>query len=167
MHIRPATSEDFDALRKVELAAFETLRKAGAVRGPASASADQDLQRYLDHGLLYLAGNRNDAAVGFCGGYIADGFLHIGELDVHPDYQRQGLGRVLVTTLLAEGRARKLDGATLTTDRLVPFNAPFYATLGFRLIEQQNASLRLRRILETEIENGLDPLRRVAMMLEF
>lgn len=167
MHIRPATSEDFDALRKVELAAFETLRKAGAVRGPASASADQDLQRYLDHGLLYLAGNRNDAAVGFCGGHIADGFLHIGELDVHPDYQRQGLGRVLVTTLLAAGRARKLDGATLTTDRLVPFNAPFYATLGFHLIERHNASRRLRRILETEIENGLDPLRRVAMMLEF
>jgi predicted N-acetyltransferase YhbS len=36
--IRPATRTDFPALRDIELAAFETLRGAGAVDGEASAS---------------------------------------------------------------------------------------------------------------------------------
>jgi hypothetical protein len=69
--------------------------------------------------------------------------------------------------LLDEDRAKKLQGATLTTDRLAPFNAPFYATFGFKLLEEEAGSPRLRRILEAEIEKGFDPCRRVAMALSF
>ncbi|KKZ89127.1 acetyltransferase [Rhizobium phaseoli Ch24-10] len=84
-----------------------------------------------------------------------------------PCWQRKGLGRRLLTTLIDLGRARKLDGATLTTDRFAPFNAPFYATLGFQFLEKEAASLRLRKILEAEIAKGLDPLRRVSIALLF
>ena len=167
MLIRPATSGDFEALRNVELASFETLRDAGAVSGVPAASSDQELNEYLDHDLLYVACDQNGVAVGYCGGYLVDKLLHIGEMDVHPAYQRKGLGRKLLTTLLDEGRAKKLPGATLTTDRLAPFNAPFYATFGFKLLEKEACSPRLRKILEAEIEKGLDPCRRVAMALSF
>lgn len=167
MQTRRATPDDFEALRTVELASFETLRQAGAVSGAASASSDDELRQYLDHGLLVVGCDPDGAAIGFCGGHVADNLLHVGEMDVHPDWQRKGLGRRLLAAMLDEGRTRKLDGATLTTDRLAPFNAPFYSSMGFRLLEPGELSPRLRQILETEAEKGLDPLRRVAMMLRY
>jgi GNAT superfamily N-acetyltransferase len=165
--IRTARSSDFNALRSIELASFETLRKSGAISGKPSASDDQALQRYLDHGLLYVASDEDDAASGWCGGYVAENFLHVSEVDVHPDNQRRGIGRFLLTALIDEGRARKLDGATLTTDRFAPFNAPFYERLGFAILREEHISPRLSKILEAEFAIGLDPARRVAMALMF
>lgn len=167
MLIRPATTADFDALRAIELAAFETLRAAGAVSGVASASSDQQLQRYLDDGFLDVACDHSGDASGFSGGYIAEHLLHIGEMDVHPNWQRQGVGRALLTAALDKARAQRLDGATLTTDRFAPFNAPFYATMGFRALAGDELPAKLRDILDEEAKIGLDPDRRVAMMLRF
>ncbi|UYO44269.1 GNAT family N-acetyltransferase [Rhodopseudomonas palustris] len=167
MLIRPATTADFDALRRIELAAFETLRAAGAVSGVPSASSDQQLQRYLDDGFLEVACHHSGDPIGFCGGYIAEHLLHIAEMDVHPNSQGQGVGRALLTAAIDKARAQRLDGATLTTDRLAPFNAAFYATMGFRALAGDELPARLRGILTEEAEIGLDPARRVAMMLRF
>ncbi len=167
MRIRQATRDDFDSLRSIELASFETLRATGAVSGEPEASSDAELQHYLDHALLYATCDQDYVPVGYAGAYVAEGCLHIGEMDVHPDFQRKGLGRRLMEALLAEGRLRKLAEATLTTDRLAPFNAPFYASLGFRLLEKEECSPRLRAILDAEAEKGLDPLRRIGMVLPF
>lgn len=167
MLIRPATSKDFAVLRAIELAAFETLRNAGAVSGAPSASSDEELQQYFDHGLLYVICDQDDTPVGYCGGYVTEDWLHIGEMDVHPDWQRKGFGRKLMGKLIDEGRSKRLEGATLTTDRLAAFNAPFYASLGFQLLEKEDCSPRLQKILQSEIEKGLDPLRRVGMVLMF
>lgn len=167
MLIRPATTADFDSLRAIELAAFETLRAAAAVNGVPSASSDQHLQRYLDDGFLDVACSHDGDRIGFCGGYIAEHLLHIGEMDVHPNSQQQGVGRALLTASLDKARAQKLDGATLTTDRFAPFNAPFYATMGFRPLASDELPARLREILDEEAKIGLDPDRRIAMMLRF
>lgn len=76
--IRRASREDFAALQSIELAAFETLRAAGAVAGEPSASTDDELQLYLDAALLYAAFDGNGKAVGYGGGYVIDGWLHVG-----------------------------------------------------------------------------------------
>ncbi len=167
MRIRRGTPDDFKALQAVELASFETLREAGAVSGQAAASSDDELQRFLDEDMLYVACREDGAAVAYSGGYVVDGYLYIGEVDVLPTWQRRGLGRSLVTTLIEDGRRRQLAGATLTTDRFAPFNAPFYARLGFRLLEGAAVPQHLRINLDRQVANGLDPLRRVAMILPF
>lgn len=151
----------------MELASFETLRNVGAVSGEPSSSSDEELQKYLDHDLLYVVCAPDGVPVGYCGGYVAQHWLHLGEMDVHPDWQRKGFGRKLMETLIDRGRARKLVGATLTTDRFAAFNAPFYASLGFTLVEKENCPPRLRKILESEARAGLDPGRRVAMIRMF
>jgi GNAT superfamily N-acetyltransferase len=165
--IRRANWDHFPALRAIELASFETLRAAGAVTGEAAASDDDELRQYLDARLLYAAFDQDAGLVGYSGGYVVEGWLHIGEVDVHPDWQRKGIGRRLMEALLDDGRVRKLEGATLTTDRFAPFNAPFYGSLGFQAVEGDACPGRLRAILDSEREKGLDPLRRVAMMLVF
>ncbi|MUZ75174.1 GNAT family N-acetyltransferase [Agrobacterium vitis] len=167
IHIDPATIQHFCNLRNVELASFETLRAAGAVTGEPAASTDEELQVYLDAGLLLAAFDGTESPVGYAGGYISEGWLHIGEVDVHPEWQRQGIGRRLINALLNEGRTRHLVGSTLTTDHFAPFNAPFYSSLGFHAVEGDACTARLKEILAVEVAKGLNPLRRVAMMLVF
>lgn len=154
-------------LQAIELASFETLRNFGAVHGEAEASSDAELQKYLDHGLLRVVSDEGDTVVGYCGGYVAGNWLHIAEMDVHPAWQRRGFGRRLMKSMIDEAQARRLKGATLTTDRLAPFNAPFYASLGFVLVEKTECDQRLQDILSQEAGKGLDPARRIAMVLEF
>jgi len=62
-------------------------------------------------------------------------------------------------------RSRRLWGLALTTDRYVPFNAPFYASFGFLLPKAEAAPQFLRKKLDQEIEVGMDPERWVAMVL--
>ncbi|MCF6371360.1 GNAT family N-acetyltransferase [Rhizobium halophilum] len=120
MQIRRAAANDFQALQAVELACFETLREAGAVSGVPAASSDEELQRFLDEDLLYVACDQDGAAIAFSGAYVVDEFLYIAEVDVLPVWQGQGFGRRLIMTLLDDGRQRRLAGATLTTDVVHP-----------------------------------------------
>ncbi|TDK29874.1 GNAT family N-acetyltransferase [Rhizobium deserti] len=166
-YVKPATRDDFPVLRSIELAAYETLRAAGAVAGDPSVSDDKDLHRYCEQQLLYAASPPGGDIVGWCGGYAIDGWLHVAEMDVHPDWQGKGIGRRLIQTLLDDARTRELKGATLTTDRQAAFNAPFYLSIGFRLVHPQDTTPHLWAILDEEIAAGLDPLRRAAMMLSF
>ncbi len=165
MLVRPASLLDFESIRIVELAAFETLRGAGAVSGAAEASSDEELKLYFDNGLLFVATDVSGAVIGYCGGYVADGCVHVGEMDVHPDWQRKGLGSRLLSTVIDEAKLRKLEAVTLTTDRFAPFNAPFYETMGLTIVERSQLSRRLQAILEAESRKGLDPGRRVAMIM--
>ncbi|OAT17933.1 hypothetical protein M979_1922 [Buttiauxella noackiae ATCC 51607] len=54
--IGPAQPEHLGMLRAIELAAFETLRDAGAVTGQACASSLEELSDFSRNGLLLAAG---------------------------------------------------------------------------------------------------------------
>ncbi|AHF03184.1 acetyltransferase [Marichromatium purpuratum 984] len=64
------------------------------------------------------------------------------------------------------GRARcHYRALTLTTCGDLGWNAPFYATLGFRILEDEQLGLRLRAVLGHEAEYDLPPGSRCAMGL--
>ncbi|PSJ47646.1 N-acetyltransferase [Zobellella endophytica] len=85
------------------------------------------------------------------------------ELDVHPDHQRRGLGRRLIEVAIDWARARGHRRLTLTTFGSLPWNAPFYARLGFQLLDDTGLDPRLARQLAGERRLGLRD--RVAMAL--
>lgn len=161
--IAPARTGDLAALREIELAAFETLRTAGAVSGEPVASSLEDLERLSREGLLLVAFTADQQPVGFAGAQIEDNWLHIAEMDVHPAWQRKGIGRQLLRALLSAGERRGLAGASLTTDRYAPCNAAFYASLGFEQINADALSARLKGLIDAEAASGLDANRRIAM----
>jgi N-acetylglutamate synthase-like GNAT family acetyltransferase len=165
--IRSCRASDFDRLRAIEIDAFAILEAAGAVIGAANASTDEEFRHCLETGLLLAACDPSDIAIGYVGALFEGDCLHVEEIDVAPDWQRRGIGRALMQAVLAGGRERGLRAATLTTDRLAPFNAPFYATLGFRLLDDAELPDRLRAILASERDAGFDPARRVAMLRYF
>jgi GNAT superfamily N-acetyltransferase len=90
--------------------------------------------------------------------------LFIDELSVHADFQRHGIGRALMKRALGEVR-KGLDGAALTTDRELPWNAPFYASLGFEELDDPPPAIAAE--LADEEADGFDMTRRCAMMLRF
>lgn len=164
--IRPARHDEIEALRQIELDAFFALRDAGGVPGEPSATSADDLRIMLDNGLLVVATDHDDRPLGFLGATQIGDELYINEIDVLRAAQGRGLGRALLARAVEETIRRGLRRATLTTDRLVPFNAPFYARCGFHIIEDQALSGHLRQTLQHQIECGLDPARRVAMALD-
>lgn len=165
--ISAARSEHFASLRDIELAAFETLRKTGAVSGQAMANSLEDFNNFSRDGLLLAAFTSNSTPVGFIAGELCDEWLYVAEMDVHPQWQRQGIGRLLIQTLLSTAQQRDLAGATLTTDILAAFNAKFYATLGFEIVEGHSCPPHLLSKKTEEAEMGLNSARRVAMRLSF
>ena len=127
-----------------------------------------DLEQSLGNDLLWVGvAGTTDLPVGFLAAELLDDNLYIAEIDVAPDWQRRGIGRRLMTIAIDDARQRKLPGVTLTTDRFVAFNAPFYATIGFTEIGEQDAVPELRATLDREIANGMQADRRVAMILRF
>jgi ribosomal protein S18 acetylase RimI-like enzyme len=167
-HIRPARFDDLDRLAEIEIDAFVTLADALGIRGGARPMRRSDLEQSLDNDLLWVAVvGTADLPVGFLASALLDGNLYVAEIDVARDWQRRGIGRRLMATAITDARQRKLPGVTLTTDRFVAFNAPFYATIGFTEIGEQDAAPELRATLEQEIANGMQAGRRVAMMLRF
>lgn len=165
--ISNAQFEHFDALRAIELAAFETLRGAGAVTGQAVANSLKDFCDFSRDGVLLAAFAADSTPVGFIAGTYETNWLHIAEIDVHPDWQGKGIGRLLMQAMLASTRQRDLAGATLTTDKVAAFNAKFYASLGFEIVEGESCPLHLISQIEEEIGKGFDPARRVGMRLDF
>jgi GNAT superfamily N-acetyltransferase len=160
---RTARRDEIEALRQIELDAFFALRDAGGVPGEPSATSAEQLLSMLDHGLLVVAADVDGRAMGFLGATQIGDELYINEIDVLRAAQGKGLGKALLVWAVEETVRRKLRRATLTTDRFVPFNAPFYARYGFRLLSDGELSGHLRQTLDHQIECGLDPARRVAM----
>jgi GNAT superfamily N-acetyltransferase len=114
-------------------------------------------------GLLWVALEPTGAPVGFAVASICGRRVHLEELDVLPGHGRKGIGSALIEAV--EDYALKSDCTeiTLTTFRDVPWNAPFYARLGFEVIPEQELGAELVRRLSDEVALGLEHSRRVAM----
>jgi GNAT superfamily N-acetyltransferase len=129
-----------------------------------------------EHAGAGLSGFVNGFANGFMSGFMSGfviGFvlcerpapatLHIREIDVRPDFGRRGIGAALLAHACRMGAARGLVHATLTTFLHLPWNAPFYARQGFRIVDDEAAlAPHLVRALAAERAAGLR--RRVAMV---
>ena len=84
-------------------------------------------------------------------------------MSVHPDHARRGLGRQLIDHAAAWATREGLAGLTLTTYADVPWNAPYYARLGFATLGEDDLTDGLRAVRTHEIARGLDKWPRVTM----
>lgn len=158
-----ARSEDVQQLPGIELAAAKLLRGHASEEFLDEVTSDAVLRGAQEQGLLWvvLAGDR---PVGFAQvDLLEPGVAHLRELDVHPAHGRQGLGTRLVNEVCRWAEGQDYGAVTLTTFRDVPWNAPFYAKLGFEEVPVLELTPVVRSLLEDEARRGLDPERRVAM----
>ena len=162
--VRPTRPGDVTALPAIERAAGERFRESPDLAWLADGeviSAEQHLE-YAERGLSWLA-LANDQPVGFILAEAHPSSLFIVELSVDLDWQGKGIGRHLIARVADHARNRGMTALTLTTFRDVPWNAPFYARLGFEKITTLTPELRQKR--EEETAHGFAYETRCAMHL--
>lgn len=158
---------DAALLPAIERSAGESFRLLPELAWIADAGvAGVDFHRRLiERGSHWLAEDADGQPVGFLAAERCADELHIAELSIAQAHQQQGLGRRLLERAVTYAHASHCRALTLTTFCDVPWNAPFYARLGFQRLTWQEAGERLRAILGHEQEIGFAADSRCAMRL--
>jgi GNAT superfamily N-acetyltransferase len=162
--IRPARPQDLAALPIIERAAAQQFRAT-----PYAYLADDDLVSTdvdLDHEYVWVVVDQADQPIGFALAHVLDESVHLHELDVHPRYARQGLGRRLIAVVADWAHARGVSALTLTTFADIPWNGPYYGRLGFRMLDLAALSPGLQAVRLAEAANGLPMEHRICMQLD-
>ena len=163
--IRLARETDLEHLPGIELAAatlFATYKRFQHLLTDAMSVEEHCV--LCEAGRLWVTADENDQPVGFVAVELVDGHPHIQELDIHPDHGRRGLGGAMIEAVCEWARANGHAVITLTTERDIPWNAPYYARLGFEILPEAQWGAGLREIAVDEIAHGLNPETRVAMI---
>lgn len=121
-----------------------------------------DAQR---EGRLWVGLDRRGAPVGFALAEMLVNEPFLDEVDVMPQHGRRGLGTRLVRTVADWAALQRYPALMLLTFRHLPWNAPFYASLGFTELSENEISATVRERLQIEAAAGLDVRKRVAMRL--
>jgi predicted N-acetyltransferase YhbS len=161
--IRNTTCEDARHLPAIEKAAGQVFASIPGLEWIAEDSV-MSVERHTElaeQGTHWVARDSTGKICGFLAAERASGALHIAEISVHPDVHRQGIGRALIAHAIAHAAP---DPVTLTTFIDVPWNAPYYARLGFDLLSVDQCDARLRHILADEVAHGIPGDRRCAMI---
>ncbi|MEQ8954522.1 MAG: GNAT family N-acetyltransferase [Gammaproteobacteria bacterium] len=161
--VRAARRDDLPALPAIELAAATLLLEYAPQLDLSYITPADEFVEAMEAGLLWVA-EADDRPVGFGLVEMLDGGQpHFEELDVLPQYQRRGIGSELIREICRWFMSSSYRELTLTTFRHVPWNAAFYARLGFELVPPSGYSDEIRRLVQQESHFGLDPELRVVM----
>ncbi len=155
---------DFPVLQEIERAAGTGFRALGM----AEIADDEpfsvpELAVYQRDGRLLVAVDGLDVPVAYLAWEPVDANAHVEQVSVHPDWARRGIGRELLEELDRRTADAGFPALTLTTFVDVPWNAPYYARLGFVELGGDELGPQLRAIRAAEARRGLDRWPRVAM----
>nr|WP_225311788.1 GNAT family N-acetyltransferase [Microbispora cellulosiformans] len=177
--IRQAEPADLAALPEIERAADGMFPPLGIVFPPGTTVVEE-----CDNPARVIVAGR--PPVGFALIGVVDGLTHLEQIAVHPGHANQGIGTRLLeavcaitamqaglaarttadptTTAMHTPAARATAAAvTLTTFRDVPWNAPWYARRGFRVIPPHEWGPELSALVEHERALGIEVAPRVVM----
>jgi GNAT superfamily N-acetyltransferase len=153
--MRVADPSEFDLLRDIEDSADAMFAQVGI--GPFTGLEEDD--HLARAAVVFVWGQ---PARGFACVDIVDGSAHLWQLSVFPSFGRRGIGWALVQAVCDWASSNGHPAVTLTTFRDVPWNAPFYNRLGFRVLDELSPGLQAIRDHERELgDDDFGP--RVAM----
>ncbi len=159
----PASSEHVGQLSAIE-------RSAGTVFGDAvpaelleHVTPESVLRAAQEEGTLWVALGPDGEPVGFARAVVADRRAHLAELDVLPAHGRRGVGTALVRVVEDWAYSSGISEITLTTYRDLPWNAPFYARLGYAVVPESDWDADMRGRFEAEAGPDSERAKRVVM----
>jgi mycothiol synthase len=126
-------------------AIYHVMKGAVAVIWTSTPESDADYQEFLDEHVnhssfdptLWQIAWSGEQVVGIVLCRISNGVGHIAEVEIHPDWQRQGIGRSLLQSAFATFAERGIAEVRLFTDAADGLGARrLYESLGFREVKQ-------------------------------
>lgn len=142
--------------------------RSGAGRGdlvlrPALADDVERIADAIDEARIWVA-ERGGVIAGYALAEVLDGNAHVAQVSVAPEHAGQAIGRQLVEIVEEWGRRAGRPATTLTTFSDVPWNGPYYARLGYRVIAADLIGPELAAEIAHEASfPGLDRSPRCAM----
>lgn len=95
----------------------------------------------------------------------SDGELCIGQIAVHPDVQRRGIGAALMNEVVDDARRKNEQSIVLSTQADVAWNRPWYERFGFEVVPPELWTPDMATITAEQEDDGLDWDARVHMRL--
>jgi len=153
--VRGARPADLPSLPAIETSAVEAYAGYGQPLEDYEAPPDDYWAPHLRAGLLWVAEDTAAGPVGFAAAERQDGGLYVAEVDVVITHQRRGIGRRLMNAVIDQARRERLGNLTLTTRHDIPWNAPFYRSLGFVVLSEDSLPphLSATRARESRLPN--------------
>ena len=164
-HIELASPAHVPLLAAIEIAAAGIFPPGSIPEHIRSDSVPESvLREAVWEGLLWVALAQAGRPVGYALVQLVEDAALLAQMDVHPDHMRKGIGSALIGHVAEHLRLREKTALYLTTFRHIPWNAPFYAKLGFAALNAAKIPLFLNEILDEEKRYGLTS--RIAMRLK-
>jgi ribosomal protein S18 acetylase RimI-like enzyme len=140
--ITKASEEDLQEILDLQHLAYQS---EAALFGrkdiqPLTETMEELAEEYKAGTVLKMT-DENGKIIGSVRGKEADGTLYIGKLMVHPDHQRKGYGRRLVTAIeeCCPGRRYELFTSTRSVN-----NIRLYESLGYKKFDERDADGEIR-----------------------
>jgi 4-diphosphocytidyl-2-C-methyl-D-erythritol kinase len=166
--IRLARPDEIDRVREIEDEAGTIFLGTGMIDESLDISFPLDeLVRLVADGQVWVACDSENVGVGMVVASVHEGEAYVEEMDVLPAHGRRGLGTRLLATVCEWAQAQGHVAITLSTFRDVPWNGPFYRRNGFRDLEPEEWTSRMRAIREDEARHGLRVEARSFMRRDF
>lgn len=164
MQIGPTREDEISTLQNIELRAGALFHGTGLLpEGGENDVADiQQHAKAIEAGLSFTA-RIDERPVGFVFGWPQPECIYLAELSVDPNHGQRGIGRALVERFCEAAWAQGANCVTLSTFRDVPWNAPFYAKLGFTEIPRHSHTDWMGVYEANQIRGGLDIAQRLFM----
>ncbi len=162
--IRRARRDELEVLREIERLAGRMFATIGmleiAAHEPPSAA---ELESFVAAGRAWVAVDGDDRAVAYLLSELVDGCAHVTQVSVAPEHAARGIGAALIGRLDADAAVENRPCLTLTAFRDVPWNAPYYARLGFVVVEAAEQGPELQALIRRERGSIPGDAPRVAM----
>ncbi|MCE5984761.1 GNAT family N-acetyltransferase [Pseudomonas wadenswilerensis] len=153
LNIRLSRAEDAPLLPAVERSAAQAFACHPGLEwiaeGPLLSSAEH--MAFITSNQEWVVVDQQDEPQGFICTKAMGHNLHIVELSVAQAYQGLGYGRRLIAAVGDWAGTQGFVALTLTTFTDVPWNAPFYARLGFTRLADSDLDGALAQLLEVEV----------------
>jgi predicted N-acetyltransferase YhbS len=162
--IRPARFEELPLLSHIENSAAALFLDT-----PYAFLVNDDplsldfVRQQFQAGRVWVAVDCDEIVVGYAIAREVDETLYLQQIDVEPEHGRRGIGSALVKTVCDWAQQQGYEIVSLSTFRDIPWNAPFYAKLGFRPVDEAELTTGFQQIRLKELAAGLPVLDRVIM----
>jgi GNAT superfamily N-acetyltransferase len=162
--IRSAHAEELTLLAQIERsAAILFLDTPYAFLVNAEPLSLDFVRQRFQAGQVWVAIAPDNLVVGFAITREVDNTIYLQEMDVDPAHGRRGIGSALVEAVCDWAQLHDYHGISLSTFRNLPWNAPFYSKLGFRMLDESELTIGFKQIRLQEMEAGLSISDRVIM----